>query len=119
MPKKIIDQYTGRADLTGFQKWKLRHPEAYKASVRNANIKALDYHCDYERQRRKKVKQMEADKRNISAGISIKQQNTLSTARRNEIVSLHKRGKELGSIAIWTNLPMSVINSVIASHNPA
>lgn len=41
---------------------------------------------------------------------------SVAVSRRREIIKLHSKGKDTGSIAVWMNLPMSVVQSVIEKH---
>jgi hypothetical protein len=44
--------------------------------------------------------------------------NTIAVARRNEIRSMHARGKDVGYIAIAMRIPVSIVKQVIEKHKP-
>ncbi len=109
--KKIIDQYTDRSDLSGYQKWALRHPEA-AWSRRYLN---LDNRIEHNKRSiaKKKVLAIRSRHAGISKAFLEPHKSRQTILREREIIQLHTRGKDIGSIAIWMNLPVSIISSVL------
>lgn len=94
---------------------------------KHVNSKQRDWrrqHPDYvmERQRkwRRKQKIKEIQRVNADTAKFINgSKSTIAKSRRNEILALHNRGKDIGSIAVWMNIPVSVISQVIQTYaNP-
>lgn len=129
MSRKIIDQYTDRADLTGQQKWVLRNPEKIKATQAAWQKSNPGKHASDQRvwrdknpdayeainERRKKKLLLVRVQRNttFAKGQVVAPRTKRQERLRNEILSLHGRGKSSADIAIWMNIPISAINSVI------
>lgn len=102
--KKIIDQWTDRKDLTRHQRWKLRNPDKYKNTYTLYNIEHGD-------ERLKKFRTKQTLKR-IKTN-QIHRSWMMTNGKKEEIRGLAARGKPLCDIAIWMNLPMSVISGIV------
>ncbi len=118
MPKIIEDEFSNRTDLSRCKKWKLRHPEQYRishaAQMRVFRVKNPDS-CDATRakyNRKKKLKSLSNSKAYLERSI-LKVTNVIGNRLRKEILMLNSKGKDVGQIAVWTNVPVSIVRSVI------
>lgn len=119
MSNKIIDQYTDRKDLSPSRKWQLRHPEKARDLRRKWAIENLEYHRVYEAKRRRTAKANSIKEEHSKLVNNILLGNRISKHRVAEILRFHERGKDVGTIAIWTNLPVSAVMKVLQSQpNP-
>lgn len=116
MPKIILDQFSNRSDLKGYQKFRLRHPDyrhkhASEMRVwRDKNPERVDAIV---LRHKKKVRAQAAIAMRERAKRLSQSKSRLGKFIRKDILNLHRRGKDIGMIAVWTHMPVSVVASVI------
>ena len=79
------------------------------------NLRTIDKRLEWERKKHRKYKQAKAVNLH-SFNDPRKCNNLISRAISKEILSLHNKGKDVASIAVWTNRPVSQVLWVIENH---
>ena len=115
MGKKIIDQFTD-LPISPSTKWARRNPEAHASRQRVWRDKNPDAWEQSQKNRQKKKTLVSVNKFLSFSSVAMENPRHNFKSREKDILRLHAKGKDVGSIAIWVNLPCSVVSKVIAKH---
>ena len=118
MPLKIIDQFTD-LPVSPSTKWRLRHPGEDKARQRADYLKLQ---ADPEKFARRVASMEQATKRSNGkkaiARVVKRRDWRHATLKRDQLVSEAKRhqvkGRTIGDICVWMNLPESKVRELLA-----
>lgn len=112
---RIVDEFTN-LDITPQARWVLRHLDKC-ASIKRAwafnNPDKIDA-ANKKASNKKKLKQI-VESHSLSDQM-IAKKGGIGASYRNDILRLHSKGKDIGTIAIYTNLPCSKVAKVIADY---